>query len=167
MDTGMSVQNTENPAHSAPRYCSPASLLSVLRPASVILTRATSIVRAPIATRSAFVVASPAWTNSSICSTVKPRASMIVSEQPSGLEESSSSARQRSGLGPRLRRSVGCLGYAGRNVDTAYSHRLSRAFSPSRPLPSTTCLACGGERGKRTVVLAFGPSIRRPIPGAW
>jgi len=89
------------------------------------------------------------------------------SEQPSGLEASSSSARQRSGLGPRLRRSVGCLGYAGRNVDTAYSHRLSGAFSPSRPLPSPTCLACGGERGKRTVVPAFGPSIRRPIPGAW
>src|SRR5262245_65673677 len=85
--------------------------------------------RAPIA-RSAFVVASPAWTNSTICSTVKPRASRIASEQPSGLEASSSSARRRSGLGPRLGRSVGCLGYAGHNVDTAYSHRLIGALSP-------------------------------------
>jgi hypothetical protein len=51
-------------------------------------------------------------------------------EQPFGLEASSSSARRRSGLAPRLGRSVGCLGYAGRNVDTAYSHRLSGAFSP-------------------------------------
>src|SRR5215475_3782582 len=107
-----------------PGYCSSAlrhRLLRVLRPVSVILIFATSIVRPTIATRSAFVVASPAWTNSSICSTVKPRASMIASEQPSGLEASSSSARRRSGLGPRLRRSVGCLGYAGHNVDTAYS----------------------------------------------
>src|SRR5262245_26778303 len=55
---------------------------------------------------------------------------MIASEQPSGLEASSSSGRRRSGLGPRLGRSVGCLGYAGHNVDTAYSHRLIGALSP-------------------------------------
>ena len=115
------------------RYCSSAlrhRLLRVLRPVSVILIFATSIVRPTIATRSAFVVASPAWTNSTICSAVKPRASRIASEQPSGLEASSSSARRRSGLGPRLGRSVGCLGYAGHNVDTAYSHRLIGALSP-------------------------------------
>src|SRR5262245_7754541 len=90
---------------------------------------------------------------------------MIASEQPSGLEASSSSARRRSGLGPRLERSVGCLGYAGHNVDTAYSQKLIRAFSPFRPLPSTACLAYGGERGKRTLNLAVGSSIRRRIPG--
>ena len=43
--------------------------------------------------------------------------------------------------------------------------QVERGVSPSRPLPSTTCPACGGERGKRTVILAVGPSIRRPIPG--
>jgi hypothetical protein len=139
-------------------------LLRVLRPASVILTRATSIVRAPTATRSAFIVASPAWTNSTICSAVRPRASMIASEQPSGLEASSSSARRRSGLGPRLGRSVGCLGYAGHNVDTAYLHRLIGALSP-RALHQLR-LACGGERATRTVVLGLGPSILRPIPNA-
>jgi hypothetical protein len=45
--------------------------------------------------------------------------------------------------------------------------QVERGVFPSRPLPSTTCLACGGERGMRTVNLAVGPSIRRPIPGAW
>jgi len=45
--------------------------------------------------------------------------------------------------------------------------QVERGAFPSRPLPSTTCLACGGERGRRTVNLAVGPSIRRQIPGAW
>jgi hypothetical protein len=42
------------------------------RPASVVRTRATSIVLPPATTRSACAVASPARTSSAICSIAKP-----------------------------------------------------------------------------------------------
>ena len=168
MDPGMSVRHTKNTAHSAPRYCSLLSSFARCAPPGLRDPHPRYHDRARTH-RHALGVCCREPGVDQLEHLLNPEATRKHdrSEQPSGLEASSSSARQRSGLGPRLRRSVGCLGYAGRNVDTAYSHRLSGAFSPSRPLPSRTCLACGGERGKRTVVLAFGPSIRRPIPGAW
>jgi hypothetical protein len=46
-------------------------LLSAFRPASVIRTRATSMVRPPATTRSAVAVASPSPTSLTLCSTVK------------------------------------------------------------------------------------------------
>ena len=76
---------------------------SVCRPASVIRTRVVSP-RYPDATMGSVVaVASPARTSSTISSTVKPCANMIASVQPSRLAASNSSARRRSGLGPRVR----------------------------------------------------------------
>jgi hypothetical protein len=57
--------------------------VSARRPASVIRTRATSIVCRPATTRAAVAVASPARTRSIIRSVVKPCASMIASVQPS------------------------------------------------------------------------------------
>ena len=74
------------------------------RPISVILTRATSIARPPETTRSVHVVAIPVRMSCTRKSTVNPCASMIASLQPSGDAASSSSARRRSGFGPRLRR---------------------------------------------------------------
>ena len=68
---------------------------SACRPASVILTRATSMVRGPITTRSVVAVASPARTSSTSCSTVKPCASRTKLVTPSGQEASSSRARRR------------------------------------------------------------------------
>ena len=55
------------------------------------------------------------------------------SEQPSGLEASSSSARQRSGLGPRLRGSVGCLGYAGPQRRHSVLTQVERGVFPLPP----------------------------------
>jgi hypothetical protein len=75
--------------------------VSVRRPASVIFTRAISTARLATITRWLCAVASPARTSSAIWSTVKPCASSIASVQPSRQEASSSSARRRSGLGPR------------------------------------------------------------------
>jgi hypothetical protein len=54
----------------------------------LIRSRATSIVRLPATTRSAFAVPSPALTNSTIYSIVKPCAIMIASVQPSRQEAS-------------------------------------------------------------------------------
>jgi len=65
------------------------------RPASVILTLATSMVFRPMTMRSAVAVASPARTMLAICSTVKQSAARIASEQPSGQEGSGSRAAAR------------------------------------------------------------------------
>ena len=43
--------------------------------------------------------------------------------------------------------------------------KVDQGVFPFRPLPSTACLAYRGERGKRTLNLAVGSSIRRRIPG--
>jgi hypothetical protein len=59
------------------------------------------------------------------------------------------------------------FGVRGRQRRHSVLTQVERGVFPSRPLPSTTRLAYGGERGMRTVNLAVGPSIRRPIPGAW
>jgi hypothetical protein len=75
---------------------------SARRTASVILTRATSIVRPPAMMRSAFAVASPAWISSTICSIVKPCANIIASVQPSRDAASSSSARRCSTFARRV-----------------------------------------------------------------
>ena len=88
----------------APRIQGHRSSASARRPTSVILTRATSIARPPATTRSVHVVAIPVLMRSTRKSTVNPCASMIASLQPSGDAASSSSARRRSGFGPRLRR---------------------------------------------------------------
>ena len=74
---------------------------SARRPASVIVIRTTSNVRPPATMRSGVAVASPAMHRSTICSTVKPCAIMIASVAPSRDAASNSSARRRSGLGPR------------------------------------------------------------------
>jgi hypothetical protein len=56
---------------------------SAFRPASVIRSVATSILRPPATTRSAVAVASPARTSSTSISIVKPCASRIASVAPS------------------------------------------------------------------------------------
>jgi hypothetical protein len=72
----------------SPTHCNSAPVPA--RPAPVIRTRATPIVRLPACTRSAVAVASPAVT---IASIAEPCAIMIASVQPSRHDASSSSAR--------------------------------------------------------------------------
>src|SRR5215831_14900817 len=80
------------------RHC----FASARRPASVIVIRTTSNVRSPAIMCSGVAIASPAMHRSTICSTVKPCASMIASVAPLGEDASSSSARRRSGFGTGL-----------------------------------------------------------------
>src|SRR5262249_29735607 len=81
-----------------------ASPSSACHPASLIFTRATSVILPSVAMRSACADASPARTSSISSSAVNPFANISASVQPSGDAASSSRARRRSGLGPRRRR---------------------------------------------------------------
>src|SRR5215831_15023853 len=81
-----------------------ASSPSVRHPASLIFTRATSIILPPETMRSACADASPARTSPTSSSAVNPFANISASVQPSGDAASSSRARRRSGLGPWRRR---------------------------------------------------------------
>src|SRR5262249_28247619 len=81
-----------------------ASPASACHPASLIFTRATSIILPPATMRSACADASPARTSSTSSSAVNPFANISASVQPSGEAASNSRARRRSGLGPWRRR---------------------------------------------------------------
>src|SRR5262245_27687176 len=81
-----------------------ASPSRACHPASLIFTRAASIILPPATMRSACADASPARTSSISSSAVYPFANISASVQPSGDAASSSRARRRSGLGPRRRR---------------------------------------------------------------
>ena len=68
---------------------------SALRPASVILTRATVILRPPVLNVWRCAVASPSLTKSANMSTLKPRASSVAPVQPSGPASASISSARR------------------------------------------------------------------------
>jgi hypothetical protein len=76
---------------------------SARRPAAVIRTLATSIVREPAVTRSALDFARPAWTSSTMSLIANPCACRMPSGQPLSQDASNSSARMRSGLMSRRR----------------------------------------------------------------
>src|SRR5262249_55643019 len=78
-----------------------ASATSACHPASLIFTRATSVILPSPTMRSACADASPARSSSSSSSAVNPFANISASVQPSGDAASSLRARRRSGLGPR------------------------------------------------------------------
>jgi hypothetical protein len=82
---------------------------STRRPAAVIRTLATSILREPAITRSAVAVARPASTSSIMSLIANPCACRMPSGQPLSQDASNSSARMRSGLMSRLWRRVGIV----------------------------------------------------------
>jgi hypothetical protein len=82
---------------------------STRRPAAVIRTLATSILREPAIIRSAVAVARPASTSSIMPLIANPCACRMPSGQPLSQDASNSSARMRSGLMSRLWRRVGIV----------------------------------------------------------
>jgi len=142
---------------------------STRRPASVIFTRATSILREPATTRSAVAVASFACTSSTISLIVKPCARRMPSAQPSSPQPaSSSSARTRSGLKSRLRVGWRWLGIGSEyhescSLPVCHCHRARRSAAPeglagaSAPRPDR----CRFSRASAIARKGKGPSIGR------
>src|SRR5262245_48128882 len=108
------------------------SSASARRPASVIRMRVTLSGRRRATIGSALAVARPALISSASISLLKPWARKIASVQPSRAVSSSSSARRRSRLGPRVRR---CRGARRQNFAAPYECASRRRRSPAHRDP--------------------------------
>jgi hypothetical protein len=134
---------------------------STRRPAAVIRTLATSILREPATTRSAVAVARPASTSSIMSLIANPCACRMPSGQPLSQDASNSSARMRSGLMSRLWRRVGivrCL--PGSHRLTGYRDTLFQCMEPN--LAMALAPACVSVGPLSLTMIRAAPTYQRP-----
>jgi hypothetical protein len=147
---------------------------STRRPAAVMRTLATSILREPAIIRSAVAVARPASTSSIMPLIANPCACRMPSGQPLSQDASNSSARMRSGLMSRLWRQVHIVFYRAPTALNRHRQTPFQGMEPNSPLairtnnrwdPCTiaTCMLASARLASGPFFMVLRPMFRSPM----